>query len=72
MTISLTLKEQVYLFQKLHTLFYTATEQNKDLIFTIKEKILKLLEKNIEKTKDKIEQLNHIANLSYLYENIDN
>jgi hypothetical protein len=72
MTIYLNLKEKVYLYQKLHTLFYTATEQNKDLIFTIKEKILKELKKDIQKTKDKIEQLNHIANLSYLYENIDN
>ena len=63
MTISLTLKEQVYLFQKLHILFYSATEQNKDLIYTIKEKVLKQLKKNIEKTKDKIQQLNHIATI---------
>jgi len=63
MTISLTLKEQVYLYKKLHTLFYTTTEQNKDLIFTIKEKVLKQLKKNIEKTKKKIEQLNHIATI---------
>lgn len=67
--VYLSLKEKVYLYQRLHKLFYTNGEQDKNINYELQQKLLKDIKKNIDSVKNRINRLEKIAELSYLYEN---
>jgi hypothetical protein len=70
--VYLSLKEKVYLYQRLHKLFYTNGEQDKNINYELQQKLLRDIKKDIEKVKGRINRLEEVAQLSYLYENQEN
>ncbi len=67
--VYLSLKQKVYLYQRLHKLFYTNGEQDKNINYEIQHKLLKEIKEHVSKVKGKITKLEEIAELSHLYEN---
>ena len=67
--VYLSLKEKVYLYQRRHKLFYTNGEQDKNINYELQQKLLNDIKKDISKVKNRINKLEQVAQLSYLYEN---